>query len=183
MKAILLIIYSLSAIYLSGCSGCANTDMSERQRVNRSETKETNIPSARSEQKEKWSGTTEIKMMNDGGVYKVPVEVNNTKMDFIFDTGASSVCISETEARFLIKQGTLNEDDVIGETSFSDANGDVSSGMRIKLKSVQIGGRTLYNVEALIVPNDKAPLLLGQTVLAQFGKISIDYQRGIISFE
>jgi aspartyl protease family protein len=183
MKAILLIIVSFSTIYLSGCSGCANTDRGERQRANRVETKEPDNRPSNAERNKKWTGITEIKMVSDGGVYKVPVEINNTKMDFIFDTGASSVCISETEARFLIKQGTLSEKDIVGETSFSDANGDVSSGMRIKLKSVQIGNRTLYDVEALIVPNDKAPLLLGQTVLAQFGKISIDYQRGVISFE
>jgi aspartyl protease family protein len=52
-----------------------------------------------------------------------------------------------------------------------------------QLKSVKIGDRTLYDVEALIVPNDKAPLLLGQTALAQFGKISIDYKKGTITFE
>ena len=183
MKVILLIMCLFSIVYLSGCSGCANTDRGERQRVNRSETQESKTPPISSEQNKKWTGTTEIKMVSDGGVYKVPVEINNTRMDFIFDTGASSVCISETEARFLVKQGTLSEKDIVGETSFSDANGDISSGMRIKLKSVQIGNRTLYDVEALIVPNDKAPLLLGQTVLAQFGKISIDYQRGVISFE
>ena len=183
MKAILLIMCLLSTLYLSGCSGCANTNRGERQRTNRSETQEPKTPPIISEQNKKWTGTTEIKMVSDGGVYKVPVEINNTKMDFIFDTGASNVCISETEARFLVKQGTLSEKDIVGETSFSDANGDISSGMRIKLKSVQIGNRTLHDVEALIVPNDKAPLLLGQTVLAQFGKISIDYQRGVISFE
>jgi aspartyl protease family protein len=183
MKAFLLVMCLFPTIYLTGCSGCANTDRSERQRVNRSQSKTSNTPPANSERNKKWTGTTEIKMVSDGGVYKVPVRINNTEMDFIFDTGASSVCISETEANFLIKQGTLSEKDVVGETSFSDANGDVSSGMRIKLKSVQIGNRTLYDVEALIVPNDKAPLLLGQTVLAQFGKISIDYQRGVISFE
>lgn len=183
MKVVLLVICLLSIIYLSGCSGCANTDRGERQHANRSEVKESNTPLTSSERKKKWTGTTEIKMVSDGGIYKVPIEINGSKMDFIFDTGASSVCISETEARFLVKQGTLSENDVVGEASFSDANGDISSGMRIKLKSVQIGDRTLYDVEALIVPNDKAPLLLGQTVLAQFGKISIDYQRGIIAFE
>jgi aspartyl protease family protein len=72
---------------------------------------------------------------------------------------------------------------VVGETSFSDANGYISSGMVVKLKSVKIGDRTLYDVEALIVPNDKAPLLLGQTALAQFGKILIDYKKGTVTFE
>ena len=104
-------------------------------------------------------------------------------MNFIFDTGASIISISETEARFLYKQGTLTEADFVGEANFTDANGDISSGMIVKLRTVKIGDRTLHNVQASIVPNSNAPLLLGQTALGQFGKISIDYQRGTITFE
>lgn len=178
MRIFLFLIFFCATFYICGCAGCSNSNK-VRKRTNQVE-----IPVPIKPRTEKqWTGTSEIEMVQDGGVYKIPIEVNDTKMDFIFDTGASSICISETEARFLVKQGTLNQNDVIGETSFSDANGDISSGMVVKLKSVKIGDRTLYNVEALIVPNDKAPLLLGQTALAQFGKISIDYKKGTIKFE
>jgi aspartyl protease family protein len=54
-------------------------------------------------------GKTVIKMISANGVYKVPVEINGTSMNFIFDTGASDITISSTEARFLYKQGTLQE--------------------------------------------------------------------------
>ena len=53
----------------------------------------------------------------------------------------------------------------------------------MKLKTVEIGNRTLYNVQASIVHNMQAPLLLGQSALNKFGKISIDYNKNEITFE
>lgn len=185
MRIMIFLIGGFMVIYLSACSGCANTDRATRnkQSANQIETPEVIEKQPEIQTPKKWEGITEINMVSENGIYKVPIEVNGSKMDFIFDTGASSICISETEAKFLVKQGTLSQDDAIGEKSFSDANGDISSGMVVKLKSVKIRDRILNDVQALIVPNDKAPLLLGQTALAQFGKISIDYQKGTISFE
>ncbi len=124
-----------------------------------------------------------IKMIKKEGIYYIPVWVNDVKMHFIFDTGAGMVSISETEANFLYKSGTLSDSDFIGSANFIDANGDVSEGTIINLKSIKIGDRTLYNVKASVVHNLNAPLLLGQTVLEQFGKISIDNNAGEITLE
>ena len=57
-------------------------------------------------------------------------------MFFIFDTGASIISISETEANFLWKQGKLTKEDIRGTANFSDANGDISEGTIIILKTV-----------------------------------------------
>ena len=51
------------------------------------------------------------------------------------------------------------------------------------MSTVEIGGRILRNVGASIVHNMDAPLLLGQTALREYGKISIDYTRNEITFE
>ena len=128
-------------------------------------------------------GKTEIDMIEENGVYTVPVYVNDVPMTFIFDTGASDISLSATEAGFLYRQGKLAQSDVIGEAQFSDANGDISTGTVIRLNTVRIGDRTLRDVRASVVDNNRAPLLLGQSALAQFGKISIDYQRRKIVFE
>jgi aspartyl protease family protein len=130
-----------------------------------------------------WEGKAIVKMEKKDGVYQIPIWVNDVKMHFIFDTGAGMVSISETEANFLFKQGTLTDSDFIGTANFMDANGDVSEGAIINLKSIKIGGRTLNNVKASVVHNLNAPLLLGQTVLEQFGKISIDNNKGEITLE
>ena len=124
-----------------------------------------------------------IPVENINGVSRIPIEVNGVRMYFIFDTGASMVSISETEAKFLFKQGLLEKSDIMGTAEFVDANGDISAGTVINLKSIRIGNQTVYNVQASVVHNMSAPLLLGQTFLEKFGKITIDNKKGEISFE
>jgi aspartyl protease family protein len=124
----------------------------------------------------------EVYMREESGVYYVPIRINGVDMEFIFDTGASSISISETEAMFLWKQGKLKKSD-IGETiQFIDANGDISDGTRINLSEVQIGDVIVYDVEASVVHNQQAPLLFGQSAMNRFGKITIDYENSLIKF-
>ncbi len=77
----------------------------------------------------------------------------------------------------------MTNEDIKGTQSFIDANGDISEGTKINLKSVKLGDRVLHNVEASVVHNLGAPLLMGQSALAQFGKITIDNEKGEIIFE
>jgi aspartyl protease family protein len=64
-----------------------------------------------------------------------------------------------------------------------DANGDISVGSLIILREVQIGNKVLHDVQATVMANQNAPLLMGQSALEKFGRISIDYEKGEISFE
>ncbi|APY12167.1 hypothetical protein BWZ22_13450 [Seonamhaeicola sp. S2-3] len=107
------------------------------------------------------------------GVYFLPCKVNNLPLKFILDTGASRVSISETEALFMIKNGYLNKEDM-GETEYySLANGAVTEGLTVNLKTIEIGGIILNDIKASIVLEQKAPLLLGQTVLEKLGAYKI----------
>lgn len=45
---------------------------------------------------------------------------------------------------------------------------------------MNIGGLELKNVRASVVKNQRAPLLLGQSVLSRLGKIEIDNDKKII---
>ena len=128
-------------------------------------------------------GSNEIRMIKESGIYKIPIIVNGVTMFTIFDTGASLISISNTEALFLYKQGTLTESDFEGSINFQDATGSISTGTIINLKEVQIGNIILKNVKASVVDNNNAPILLGQSALSKFGKISIDYEKGILIFE
>ncbi len=127
--------------------------------------------------------TTTVKMQKRNGVYQIPVTINGSEMFFIFDTRAGMISISTVEATFLYKQGKLADDDMLGKADFLDANGNITSDVIIRLKEVTIGNRTIHNIEASVVGNTKAPLLFGQSALEKFGKISIDYNKGEISFE
>lgn len=123
---------------------------------------------------------TEIPFTWDGGNCYVKCKINDLPMQFVFDTGASDVSLSMVEASFMMKNGYLSKNDVIGSTRFSDANGNVNEGTVINLKKVQFGDLELDNVRASVVRNQKAPLLLGQTVLSRAGRIEIDNQKKVI---
>lgn len=144
---------------------------------------ERKIEKAQSERENSQGRKSVVKMRKSGGVYYVPCKINGTEMDFIFDTGASDITMSLTEARFLYKQEKLTNDDFIGTQQYIIADGSICEGMIVMLQKVEIGNRTLYNIQASIVDNMDAPLLLGQSALAKFGKISIDYNRNEITFE
>lgn len=125
---------------------------------------------------------TKVYMEKSGGVFYVPITVNGLDLKFIFDTGASSICISAAEAAVMVRQGKITEEDIIGRQQFQDATGSISVGTIIRLRSVIIGGVELHNVEANVVDNIQAPLLLGQTALSKFGKVTIDYNNETIEF-
>ena len=115
-----------------------------------------------------------ILMEKEGGVYKVPCEVNGLKLKFIFDTGAASVCISETYAEMMLENGYLEESDIKGFSQSTIADGSNIDNVVINLRNVEIGGLELENVSAVVVPTQNAPLLLGQSVIQRLGKVSID---------
>ena len=115
-----------------------------------------------------------IHMEKEGGVYKVPCSVNGLKLKFIFDTGASNVCISETYADMMLENGYLKESDIKGVSQSTIADGSNIDNVVINLRMVEIGGLSLENVSAVVVPTQNAPLLLGQSVIQRLGKVSID---------
>jgi aspartyl protease family protein len=127
--------------------------------------------------------SNKIKLINKGGVFYVPIKLNGVPMEFVYDTGASTVSISLSEAMYLYKNGKLAKSDVLGNQYFTDANGDISEGTKINLREIKIGNKTLYNVEASIVHNLKAPLLLGQSALKRFGKIVFDTKNQTLTLE
>lgn len=123
---------------------------------------------------------TEIPFTKQDGVCQVKCKINDLPLYFIFDTGASDVSMSTVEATFMMKNGYLTEKDVIGNQHYMDANGNVTVGTVVNLKNVNFGGFDLNNVRASIVKNQKAPLLLGQSVLGRLGKIEIDNSKNVI---
>lgn len=124
--------------------------------------------------------TTEVPFSREAGICKVKCTVNELPLNFYFDTGAASVTLSNVEAAFMLKNGYLTSSDIKGSSYFSDANGDISEGTVIILRKVEFAGLTLENVKASIVHNQKAPLLLGQSVLSRLGKIEIDNAGNIL---
>lgn len=117
---------------------------------------------------------TIISMLKEGGVYTVPCKVNGLPLKFIFDTGASDVSLSLTEALFMLKNGYLKKEDIGESVYFSIANGDVAKGTKLNIKEIEFAGLKLYNIQASIVHETSAPLLLGQSVISKLGKILLE---------
>ena len=67
-----------------------------------------------------------------------------------------------------------HDSDVKGKKHYMTASGDIHEGTILKLKEVKLGDAVLKNIEASVVHSQKAPLLLGQSVLEKFGTITID---------
>lgn len=116
----------------------------------------------------------EVPFTKDGGVTKVRCSINDLPLHFVFDTGAADVTISMTEANFMLKNDYIKTEDIVGSARYMDANGDITEGTVINLRKVDFGGLELDNVRASVIRNQKAPLLLGQSVLGRLGSIEID---------
>ena len=116
----------------------------------------------------------DMNFIRDTDKYNTIIQKNKSKHE-------ADVSLFVVEATFMMKNGYLNANDVVGSQSFVDANGDVSVGTVINLKNVKFGGLTLTNVRALVVRNQKAPLLLGQSVLGRLGKLEIDNSSQILN--
>jgi clan AA aspartic protease (TIGR02281 family) len=117
---------------------------------------------------------TIVEMEEYNGIYRVPCVVNGAKMKFIFDTGASNVCLSMTMAEYLFDNGYINSDDIIGTGTSSVADGRIVDHVVINIKDIEIGGHHLYNVEAVVIDGQNAPLLMGQSAIQKLGSIELN---------
>lgn len=80
----------------------------------------------------------------------------------------------------MLKNGYLNESDLSGKQYYQTADGSVAEGVRVNLKNVVFGGVSLSDVKAGVVTNQRAPLLLGQSILERLGRIEIDNEKNVI---
>ena len=124
-----------------------------------------------------------IQMKKSSGVYHIPVTLNGMEMDYIFDTGASMITMSKSDYFRLKNAGKISESDIKNKQDFTDANGDVSTGVIVNIKKVKVGKYILDNVKAAVISGESAPRLFGQSALSRFGKVSVDYAKNQIIIE
>lgn len=116
---------------------------------------------------------TVIQMVEDMGVYKIPCEINGLKVKMVFDTGAASVCISQSLAEMMIDNGYLSPAEFAGPAKTMTADGRIVDNTIVFLKSVKLGNITLENVRAVVQHEQKTPLLFGQSAIQQLGEVAI----------
>ena len=114
------------------------------------------------------------------GTYQIRCSVNDLDMNFILDTGSTNVSLSSTESDFMIKNGYLSVTKLGDYTKYQNATGEMKFARKVTIDEIRIGAISIKNVEAVIVPNQKAPLLLGQNVLNRLGTIEIDQKEELL---
>lgn len=108
--------------------------------------------------------------------YLIKASINDLPMDFILDTGCSDISISSVESEFMLKNGYLKEADFKGKVRYTNASGETHTAKEILIREIKLGDLVLHNLKASVIPNQKAPLLLGQNVLTKFGMVEIDHK-------
>jgi aspartyl protease family protein len=97
-----------------------------------------------------------------GGHFTTGGRINGQQVQFVIDTGATDVSLSEADATRI---GIKYKEGMVGRTS--TANGMVST-WRVKLSSVRVGEVEVRDVDATVVPAGMPYVLLGNSFLTRF---------------
>ncbi len=98
----------------------------------------------------------------NGGHYMTAGQINGKAVQFMVDTGATSIAMSSIDAeRAGINYKTGQP------VRMSTANG-VTQGYRIKLASVRVADVEIYEVDAVVTPEAMPFMLLGNSFLTRF---------------
>jgi len=112
-----------------------------------------------------------------GGVYEVPILINGVlKFEVIFDTGAAEVFLTPDVILTLIRTKTISEKDILEGKNFIDANGNINKNIRINLREIKLGSRTLSNVPCGVSETINGLSLLGLSAIEGLGNIEIDFK-------
>ena len=107
-------------------------------------------------------GSRVVLTAGSGGHFVSVGAINGRAVQFVVDTGATTVAIGQSEADSI---GLKYKDGQRGMAS--TANGPVPV-YRVMLTSVRLGDVVIYNVEALVMPAQMPYVLLGNSFLTRF---------------
>jgi hypothetical protein len=121
-----------------------------------------------------------IRMEKDGGVYVVPVRINETiTLNAIVDSGAADVSIPADIVLTLMRTKTVSRQDFLGQQTYVLADGSRVPSQQFRIRSLKVGNKTIKNVVASIA-SANANILLGQGFLSKFKSWSIDNEQHIL---
>ena len=127
----------------------------------------------------------EMTLKSIGGAHKVPVTLNGVlTLDFMVDTGAADVGLSDEITQRLISTGAFNKKDLKSFATYTMADGTSIKCRTLLIRSIRIGSRDVSNVEASTCPKN-ASLLLGQSFWDKLGATLAFKKKGelVVAFE
>lgn len=110
------------------------------------------------------NGSGSVTLLSDRlGHFQTNVQIDGRYIDFLVDTGASSVALRESEAARLGIHPKASDYTVLMQT----ANG-IGRAARVRLNRVELKGITIYDVQAVVVPDTALSTnLLGMSFLSR----------------
>jgi aspartyl protease family protein len=108
------------------------------------------------------SGARVVLTAGPGGHFMTDGQINGRTVQFMVDTGATSIAMSESDARRIGLNYRNGEPVRMGT-----ANG-VTQGWRISLNTVRVGDVMISGVEAVVTSGEMPYVLLGNTFLSRF---------------
>jgi TPR repeat protein len=124
-----------------------------------------------------------VSMLQEGGVYKVPVLINSAiVLNFVVDSGSADVSIPADVVTTLMRTGTITQADFIGARTYTLADGSKTSSRTFRIRSLKVGEVVLENVVGSVA-NREGDLLLGQSFLGRFKSWSIDNAKHALVLE
>jgi hypothetical protein len=123
---------------------------------------------------ERVSQASTVRLLADGGTFKVPVRLNGVlTLNFTVDSGASDVTVPADVVLTLVRTGTITSDDFIGEQTYRLADGRTIQSSVFRIRELKVGEKYAYNVRGSVA-DVQGSLLLGQSFLGQFSRVSFD---------
>ena len=124
-----------------------------------------------------------IFLVKEGGTFKVPVLINGViPLHFIVDSGAADVSIPADVVMTLARMGTITDSDFVGEQTYILADGSKVKSKTFRIRQLKVGDRVIENVLGSI-SDVNGSLLLGQSFLSRFKRVSFDYSQGLLVLE
>ena len=121
-------------------------------------------------------GTTIVLPRARDGHYYLTLDINNMPVEFVVDTGASQVVLTQDDA----KRIGLNPSSLSYLGTASTANGTVRTAA-VRLDTVSLGAITDTSVRAVVNDGQMFGSLLGMTYLSNFDSITIKDGQLILS--
>jgi clan AA aspartic protease (TIGR02281 family) len=123
-----------------------------------------------------------VKLTKEGGLYYLPVTIGNLTKNFILDSGASDVLISQEIEKKLIDNKKITKSNYLSPSLYKIADGSIIECRRLLLPEIKIGNYIVKNVIASIISNGNT-LLLGKSFLDKFQSWTIDNNKQILKLE
>ena len=123
---------------------------------------------------------TEVPLGESGGIYTVPVQVNQSvTLQFLVDPGSAVVVIPRSVLDRLILNGSVRQDDIVGVSIAELADRSLYKAVQLRLRELRVGDRVVRDVIVAVAPALSQPLL-GQSFLKRFASVTFDNQRHVL---